>query len=235
MSSRSERSSSATLKKAGHEVHAVENGKEALKLLEESERAEDFAPFHLLISDLRMPEMDGMELLDRVSGRFPDLPIVMLTAHGTVDLAVQALKRGAFDFLTKPYERAELLAIVKKALAQSAADSRESRPDGRSLVGESGKVQEVLDIIDRVADSPSTVLVRGESGTGKELVAKALHEGSSRSDRPFIKINCAAIPPTLIEAELFGHEKGAFTGAVTQKPGRFELAHTGTLFLDEIG
>jgi DNA-binding NtrC family response regulator len=229
---------SATLRREGYEVETAVDGKDALTKLKESEDADEGEPFHLLISDVRMPQINGMELLERVNGRYPDIPVLMLTAHGTVDLAVQALKRGAFDFLTKPYERDELVTTVKKAVAQGERDAEESHPEAgeaRALVGGSAKVGEVLEIIDRVADSPSTVLIRGESGTGKELVAKALHEGSSRSEKPFIKINCAAIPPTLIEAELFGHEKGAFTGAVTQKPGRFELADTGTLFLDEIG
>ena len=231
---------SASLRKEGYDVVAAKDGDEALQLLEASESMETGEPFHLLVSDVRMPGMDGMELLARVHARYKDLPVVLLTAHGTVDMAVQALKNGAFDFVTKPYDRDELFAVLKKALEQRARDVKESRADPgqegtRALVGRSRGIREVLDVIERVADSPSTVLVTGESGTGKELVAMALHHGSSRRDKPFIRINCAAIPPTLIEAELFGHEKGAFTGAVTSKPGRFELAHEGTLFLDEIG
>jgi DNA-binding NtrC family response regulator len=164
----------------------------------------------------------------------------MLTAHGTVDLAVTALKQGAFDFITKPYERDDLLAVAKKAIAHRDRDQKEptigsAADDERTLVGTSSRIRHVIDVIDKVADSPSTVLVTGESGTGKELVALALHRKSSRREKPFIRINAAAIPPTLIEAELFGHEKGAFTGAVMAKPGRFELADGGTLFLDEIG
>jgi two-component system, NtrC family, response regulator AtoC len=231
---------SSALKREGYDTVTVKNGEEALEVLEASVQPDTGEPFSLVISDVRMPGMDGMTLLPRIKKRFKDLPVVMLTAHGTVDLAVQALKQGAFDFITKPYERDELLAIVKKAIAHRDRDEREptlggGSDDERTLVGSSPRIQKVIEIIDKVADSPSTVLVTGESGTGKELVALALHRKSSRRDKPFIRINAAAIPPTLIEAELFGHEKGAFTGAVTSKPGRFELADGGTLFLDEIG
>jgi two-component system response regulator AtoC len=236
----------AALKREGCDVVTVKSGEEALEVLEASTAPDTGEPFSLVISDVRMPGIDGMTLLSRIKKRFKDLPVVMLTAHGTVDLAVQALKQGAFDFVTKPYERDELVAVVKKALAHRDRDEREpslslvsasggNEGDERTLVGTSARIRTVIDIIDKVADSPSTVLVTGESGTGKELVALALHKKSSRKDKPFIRINAAAIPPTLIEAELFGHEKGAFTGAVTSKPGRFELANGGTLFLDEIG
>jgi nitrogen regulation protein NR(I) len=230
---------SAALRREGYDVVAAQDGDEALQLLDASTSPETGEPFDLLISDVRMPGVDGLELLDRVKERFDDLPVVLLTAHGTVDMAVQALKQGAFDFVTKPYERDEFLQVLRKALGQREADAKESRPrpdkNERGLVGSSKQIASVLEIIDKVASTPSTVLITGESGTGKELVAMALHQGSKRADKPFIKINCAAIPPTLIEAELFGHEKGAFTGAVTSKPGRFELADGGTLFLDEIG
>jgi nitrogen regulation protein NR(I) len=231
---------SSALKREGYDTVTVKNGEEALEILEASVQPDTGEPFSLVISDVRMPGMDGMALLQRIKKRFKDLPVVMLTAHGTVDLAVQALKQGAFDFITKPYERDDLLAIVKKAIAHRDRDEREptiggGSDDERTLVGNSPRIQKVIEIIDKVADSPSTVLVTGESGTGKELVALALHRKSSRRDKPFIRINAAAIPPTLIEAELFGHERGAFTGAVTAKPGRFELADGGTLFLDEIG
>ena len=236
----------AALKKEGCDVVTVKNGAEALEVLEASTSPDTGEPFSLVITDVRMPGIDGLTLLSRIKKRFKDLPVVMLTAHGTVDLAVQALKQGAFDFVTKPYEREELVAVVKKALAYRDRDEREPSlslslssgsniDDERTLVGNSHRIRSVIDIIDKVADSPSTVLITGESGTGKELVALALHRKSARFDKPFIRINAAAIPPTLIEAELFGHEKGAFTGAVTAKPGRFELANGGTLFLDEIG
>ncbi len=231
---------SSALKREGYDIVAVKNGDEALEVLEASIQPDTGEPFSLVISDVRMPGLDGLTLLGRIKKRFKDLPVVLLTAHGTVDLAVQALKQGAFDFITKPYERDELLTIVKKAIAHRAKDEREptvgvAGDDERMIIGSSPRIQKITEIIDKVADSPSTVLVTGESGTGKELVALALHRKSSRRDKPFIRINAAAIPPTLIEAELFGHEKGAFTGAVTAKPGRFELADGGTLFLDEIG
>jgi DNA-binding NtrC family response regulator len=229
----------ASLRNEGFDVVSVKSAEEALEVLEANEAPDTGEPFHLVITDLRMPGMDGLTLLSRINKRFKDLPVVVLTAHGTVDLAVQALKQGAFDFVTKPYERDELYAVVKKALDHRARDQQEPHGAGedteRTLVGTSARMKYVQDIIQKVADSPSTVLITGESGTGKELVALALHNKSSRCDKPFIRINAAAIPPTLIEAELFGHERGAFTGAVTQKPGRFELAHGGTLFLDEIG
>ncbi len=162
---------SSALKREGFETVSVKSGDEALEVLEASVQPETGEPFSLVISDVRMPGMDGMTLLGRIKRRFKDLPVVMLTAHGTVDLAVQALKQGAFDFITKPYERDELLAIVKKAIAHRARDEREpSMPgsdDERTLVGSSPRIQKVIEIIDKVADSPSTVLVTGESGTGK--------------------------------------------------------------------
>ena len=167
---------------------------------------------------------------------------MIITAYGTVEAAVQALKQGAFDFITKPFDQTELLNVVKKAVATHRQQQKEPSARSRaertrrisSIIGTSPQMQEVFKIISKIAGSPSTVLVTGESGTGKELVAFEIHRGSDRANKPFIKINCAAIPATLIESELFGHEKGAFTGAVTSKPGRFELADEGTLFLDEV-
>jgi two-component system response regulator AtoC len=194
-----------------------------------------------------MPKVDGMDLLRAALRDDPTRPVVMITAHGTVDNAVEALKTGAFDYLTKPFDQSEVRVIVKKALRTrdlaSADASRDVAAAGVpkeggarfGIIGESPPILELYAILERVADTPTTVLVTGESGTGKELVARALHENSSRRDRPFIKVNCAAIPKDLMEAELFGHERGAFTGAVASKPGRFELASGGTLFLDEIG
>src|SRR5204862_1373741 len=184
--------------------------------------------------------MDGLSLLRKVVVSRPDVPVIVVTAHGRVDCAVEAMKAGAFDFVTKPFEHAELKAIIAKAARQSDLNARNVVPDepGRrftEIIGKGQQMIELQQIIAKVADAPSTVLIQGESGTGKELVATALHEKSSRRDRPFIKINCAAIPRELVEAELFGFEKGAFTGAVQSKPGRFELADGGTLFLDEIG
>ena len=226
----------AQLTRDGYDVHTAENGEEGLALLEEHH-------IDLVITDLRMPKMDGMELLRRALALEPELPIVMLTAHGTVDNAVEALKTGAFDYITKPFDQAEVRTIVRKALKTrdlAAAEATRPEPppgaDARyGIIGRSRAILELYAILDRVADTPTTVLVTGESGTGKELVARALHENSSRRDKPFIKVNCAAIPRDLMESELFGYEKGAFTGAVSSKPGRFELASGGTLFLDEIG
>lgn len=224
----------AQLTRDGHEVHLVADGGEALNVLKESH-------IDLLICDLRMPVMDGMQLLREALTIYPALPVVMITAHGTVDNAVEALKTGAFDYITKPFDQGELRSIVRKALKTQDLSARDATPANAAanskygIIGQSTAIQEVYSVIDRVADSPTTVLVMGESGTGKELVARALHDESSRRDRPFIKVNCAAIPRELIESEFFGHERGAFTGAVASKPGRFELASGGTLFLDEIG
>jgi two-component system response regulator AtoC len=224
----------AQLVRDGFEVHPAEDGAEALRLLAEHH-------IDVVITDLRMPKIDGMELLKRIVADYPDVPVIMITAHGTVNTAVEALKLGAFDYVTKPFDRTEFQRVVAKA-ARSRELSGQLYLGGTTeergryrLIGESSPMQEVYAVIDRAADTPSTVLITGESGTGKELIARALHEHSSRKEKPYIRVNCAALPPELIEAELFGYEKGAFTGAVTSKPGRFELADGGSLFLDEIG
>jgi nitrogen regulation protein NR(I) len=226
------------LAREGYTVETANDGKAALDWLEKNGGA-----VQAILTDLRMPGLDGMQLLAEVVKRYPGRPVVMLTAHGTVDTAVEAMKVGAFDFVTKPFNADELRAVMRKAVNTATAelDSVEAEPAlndaevGRfGMIGRSRAMQEVYQVLDKVADTPTTVLVTGESGTGKELVAKALHEHSSRKGRPFIRVNCAAIPESLIESELFGHEKGAFTGAIASKPGRFELADKGTLFLDEI-
>ena len=232
----------AQLGRDGYEVHTAVDGEAALAFLREHH-------VDLVITDLRMPKLGGMDLLRSALREQPDLPVIILTAHGTVDTAVEALKTGAFDYISKPFDKDEVRLIVDKALktrALARQDATRQLPpsgpvsSGRAegprfgIIGESTAIAELYAVIDKVADTPSTVLVTGESGTGKELVARALHEESSRASRPFIKVNCAAIPTTLMESELFGHEKGAFTGAVSSKPGRFELADGGTLFLDEI-
>ncbi len=228
---------SAQLSREGYEVHSAEDGERGIAVLREHH-------IDLVITDLRMPKVDGMEVLRQALLMDPSLPVVILTAHGTVDNAVEALKTGAFDYITKPFDQNELRSIVRKALRTRNLAEREFAGDGPAriepgarfgIIGESRAIQDVYNIISRVADTPTTVLITGESGTGKELVARALHENSSRADKPFIKVNCAAIPKDLMESELFGYERGAFTGAVSSKPGRFELATTGTLFLDEIG
>ena len=226
----------ATLQREGYEVQVAVDGEEALAAL-------DRDGADVVVTDLVMPRMDGLSLLRKVVARHPDVPVIVVTAHGRVDSAVEAMKAGAFDFVTKPFENAELKSIIAKAARQSDLNARtvvpgEPEPAGRrytEIIGRGQRMIELQQIIAKVADAPSTVLIQGESGTGKELVATALHEKSSRRERPFIKINCAAIPRELVEAELFGFEKGAFTGAVHSKPGRFELADQGTLFLDEIG
>ncbi|MFK7989614.1 MAG: sigma-54-dependent transcriptional regulator [Sandaracinaceae bacterium] len=224
----------AQLARDGYDVEVVEDGQEAMEALEQHH-------VDVLISDLRMPRVDGIALLKHVVAKHPSVPVILITAHGTVDTAVEALKLGAFDYITKPFEQSELRNVVAKAsrtreLSQRDVVAEPSDEPGRyRLIGQAAPMLDVYQVIERVADTPSTVLLTGESGTGKELIARALHENSSRSERPFIRVNCAAIPRTLIESELFGYEKGAFTGAVTSKPGRFELAHGGTLFLDEIG
>ena len=228
------------LAREGYLVDTAPDGKSALEFLERIG-----GNVQAILTDLRMPGIDGMQLLAQVVKRYPGRPVVMLTAHGTVDTAVEAMKVGAFDFVTKPFDADELRAVIKKAIntAMADMDSVEQDPPDRpetelgryGMIGRSKGMQDIYAILDKVADTPTTVLVSGESGTGKELVAQALHHHSSRKNRPFIRVNCAAIPHSLIESELFGHEKGAFTGAIASKPGRFELADKGTLFLDEIG
>jgi nitrogen regulation protein NR(I) len=218
----------AQLQRDGYDVLFAEDGEQALSVLAEHH-------VDVVITDLRMPKLDGMLLLKRIVAEKPELPVIILTAHGTVDTAVEALKLGAFDYVTKPFDRTEFKNVVDKAARTADLRQRDVDMAERGLVGQSPAMLEIYGILEKVADTPSTVLITGESGTGKELIARALHEKSSRRDKPFIRVNCAAIPRDLIESELFGYEKGAFTGAVTSKPGRFELAHTGTLFLDEIG
>ena len=221
----------AMLRREGYEVLTAADGAEALDLMGKTR-------VDVVLTDLRMPRLDGMELLRRVLAEYRGTPVVMLTAHGTVDTAVTAMKLGAFDYLSKPYDQDELQMIIKKAAtaADLSVEEPEGEPEGRfGMIGASSSLEEVFRTIEKVAASPSTVLIYGESGTGKELIAEALHNNSPRADKAFIKINCAAIPRDLIESELFGYEKGAFTGAVSSKPGRFELADQGTLFLDEIG
>jgi two-component system response regulator AtoC len=231
----------AMLRRDGHEVVQASNGVEALEMIGQD--------IDVVLTDLRMPKADGMDVLRGAARTHPHVPVIMMTAYGSVGQAVEAIKAGAFDYLEKPCEHDQIRMVVGKAVRQAMANRSAPRavlygdtpdtpgePRGRfGLIGDSGEMHAIYDVIAKVADTPTTVLITGESGTGKELVAKALHEGSSRAGGPFIKINCAAIPKTLMESELFGYEKGAFTGATNSKPGRFELADGGTLFLDEIG
>ena len=228
----------ALLARDGHDVVTAANGDEAKGRLAGG-------GFHAVLTDLRMPGTDGMALLRHVCITYPGLPVVMLTAHGTVDTAVEAIKRGAFDYLTKPFDHAEIRQVMTKALRTEAAKER-SRVGGAKavdetgdpfagIIGETESMQAVFELVRKVAPSPTTLLIRGESGTGKELIATAIHRLSDRASAPLIKLNCTAIPENLFESELFGHEKGSFTGAIASKPGRFELANGGTLFLDEVG
>lgn len=200
-------------------------------------------PLDLALVDLRLPDGDGIELMQRLKISHPAIQVIILTGHGSIELAVRATQHGAFHFVTKPFNMEELLSIVTRALSHKtlqqenhqlrSALHRKYRFD--NIVGSSEEIRRVLDMVERVADSDSTVLVTGESGTGKELVAKAIHYNSPRASKPFVPINCGAIPGELLESELFGHVKGAFTGAIANRVGRFELASGGTLFLDEIG
>ncbi|HZI05792.1 MAG TPA: sigma-54 dependent transcriptional regulator, partial [Archangium sp.] len=194
-------------------------------------------PIDVVVSDVRMPGMGGMELLAEVGRAWPDVPVILLTAHGTVPLAVEAMKAGAADFALKPFDREEILFSIRKALlrAQQEEGARPLVKEASSFVGGSTAMAEAQAMLTRAASGTATVLLRGESGTGKELAAKAVHDASPRRSGPFVKLHCAALPDTLLESELFGYEKGAFTGAATRKPGRVELASGGTLFLDEIG
>jgi DNA-binding NtrC family response regulator len=224
---------SALLERDGFRVLEAPDGTAALALLAKE-------PIDAVLTDLRMPKMNGLELLQAVRRGQPDVPVVMLTAHGTVGSAVEALKQGAFDYLTKPFDPEEIRRVMEKAVSTRRLAASEARlPDDESpeplLVGESASLAEVRHVIARVAPTPATVLITGESGTGKEIVARSLHRASAVRAGPFVKVNCAAIPEGLLESELFGYEKGAFTGAAARKPGRFELADGGTLFLDEIG
>jgi nitrogen regulation protein NR(I) len=223
----------AMLAREGYEVTAAADGEQALAVLQKT-------PVHVVVTDLIMPRLGGLELLGRVAAEFPDVPVIVITAHGTVDSAVQALKAGAFDYITKPFEQEELKKVIAKATRAHEIERQNVHGPTKAgekapLIGHSSAMRQIFEIVAKVAESPSTILITGESGTGKELIARELHQGSSRRDKPLIKVNCAAIPKDLVESELFGYEKGAFTGAVGSKPGRFELADGGTLFLDEIG
>src|SRR5919197_719799 len=224
------------LRRDGHSVLTAPSGNEALALLEEHE-------VDLILSDMKMPQMDGLELLRHIKSRYPGLVVVMMSGHHDVTAAVEAMKEGAFDYLVKPFNRDDVLRALQKALTlralmvENLALKRQvqDRFARAQVIGSSLSWRRVCEMVEQVAPSRATVLLTGESGTGKELIAGLLHHLSPRAERPFITLNTAALPATLLEAELFGHEKGAFTGAQHRKPGRFELADEGTLFLDEIG
>ncbi|MFA7537307.1 MAG: sigma-54 dependent transcriptional regulator [Desulfuromonadales bacterium] len=227
---------SIMLHREGYLVDAAIDGAQAVARMRE-------ITYDLVISDIKMPRLDGFELLRHIKERTPETVVIMITAFSSTEEAVEAMKRGAYDYITKPFKNEEIRLIIKNALERRALrqENQELKKElGKrysfgSLIGKSKAMQEVYDLIQKVAGSRANVLVTGESGTGKELVAKALHYNSDRREKPFVPINCGAIPENLLESELFGHEKGSFTGAVQQKAGLFEVANGGTLFLDEIG
>jgi len=224
------------LRKQGHEVCLAASGPEALARVRDRQ-------VDLVLSDCRMPGMSGPELLLGIKAVNPEIPLILMTAYGTVETAVEAMKNGAADYLTKPLDLEELLVrlarVTEQARLRSEVRDLQQRLVERhrleGIIGESGRMQEVLALVKRVAPSNATVLIRGESGTGKELIARAIHHNSRRAAGPLVSLNCAALPEQLLESELFGHERGAFTGAVAQRKGRFESADGGSIFLDEIG
>jgi DNA-binding NtrC family response regulator len=219
---------------SGFCVHQAHNGKRGLEVVAEENP-------DLVLLDLQMPEMDGLEVLSRLQKNCPDLPVIMLTAHGSIEHAVDAMKRGASDFLPKPCKPDHILLVVQKALERKylKEENRFLRQEidhqYEMIVGENPGIKEVIAMAEKAAESRTTILIGGESGTGKQLLARAVHNMSDRSSKPFVQVTCTTLSEQLLESDLFGHEKGAFTGAVKQKKGRFELAHKGTLFFDEIG
>ena len=217
------------------EVHEAENGKEGMDKI-------NSASYDIIFCDIKMPQMDGMEVLDEIHKLKIEVPVIMISGHGNIDTAVEAIKKGAFDFIEKPLDLNRILVTVRNAsdrvsMVQETKilKSTVKRFKGSSIIGETEGIIRIKEMIEKVAPSDARVLVTGGNGTGKELVARSLHDNSNRKKMPFIEVNCAAIPAELIESELFGHEKGAFTSAVKDKKGKFELANGGTLFLDEIG
>ncbi|BCS55646.1 sigma-54 dependent transcriptional regulator [Geobacter sp. SVR] len=224
------------LQEEGYEVQSASSGEEGLYWLGQCQP-------DLVITDMKMTGMDGLMVLKSIKERWPETLVIIITAFGTIDVAVAAMKAGAFDYITKPFNRDELRLTVQRALQFNglAEENRRlkhelsDKADLRSMIGSSRAMEKVFELIRKVADTEASILITGESGTGKELVARSIHASSSRRDAPFIAVNCAAIPHNLLESELFGHTKGAFTGAVKNKPGKFQLAEGGTLFLDEVG
>jgi two-component system nitrogen regulation response regulator GlnG len=222
-----------SLEKTGLKTESFENGNELLQ------RLTQVSP-EAIISDIRMPGISGLDLLSKVHETHPELPVIIMTAHSDLDSAVSSYSRGAFEYLPKPFDISEAIAMANRALAHSREQKANEKktevlPESQEIIGEAPAMQEVFRAIGRLSQSNISVLINGESGTGKELVAQALHQHSPRKEESFVPLNVAAIPKELIESELFGHEKGAFTGATSQRTGRFEQAHGGTLFLDEIG
>ncbi|MBN1782990.1 sigma-54-dependent Fis family transcriptional regulator [bacterium] len=218
-----------------YEVHSASSGEACLRKLHEQ-------PVDLVLLDIQMKGMDGLETLKKIKAFSADLPVIIMTAHGTIDRAVNSMKIGSQDFITKPFESEKLLTAVENALRTGLLNSRNDgspvrtkKPHFSNIIGQSPVMQDVFRAVEKVTDSDVTVLIQGESGTGKELIARAIHTQSKRRNKPFRPVNCTALPESLLESELFGHEKGAYTGATTRRVGKFELADGGTIFLDEIG
>lgn len=217
----------------GYESLFAENGKKALQVIDDE-------PVDVVLLDIKMPGMDGLEVLDAIRELDADIPVIMISGHGTIETAVESTKKGAYDFLEKPLDRDKVLVTIRNALrqrklSQDYREIKEKVETDEQILGKSRAIQKIIELIKRVGPTDARILITGENGTGKELVAKALHRYSKRSDMSFVEVNCAAIPNELLESELFGHEKGAFTGAAARRIGKFEYAHKGTLFLDEIG
>jgi two-component system NtrC family response regulator len=226
----------ALLSPEGYEIITADNARAALRLIEESD-------LDLVLTDMKMPGMNGMELLEQFKRIKPEVPVIMMTAYGTIERAVEAIKKHAYDYITKPFQNEELKVTIRKALDnyrlvkenRRLSEALSERHRFSNIIGRSKAMLEIYDLIRKVANSKASVMITGPSGTGKELIAKAIHYESPRKDHPFVSVSCGALTETLLESELFGHEKGAFTGAVALKKGRFELADGGTLFLDEVG
>jgi len=227
---------SAVLEEEGFETFTANSGREALEILSNTD-------IDLVLTDMKMPSMDGIELLEKIKKKDKELPVIMMTAHGTVDKAVEAMQKGAYSYILKPFDNDRLVIYVNKAVGmyRVVKENRQLRDAVKlqysfgNIIGKSKVMQDVFETIRKVAPVTTTVLIEGDSGTGKELVAKSIHFNSLRRDKPFVAVNCSALAENLLESELFGHEKGSFTGAVAMKKGRFEIADGGTLFLDEIG
>ncbi len=228
-----------SLEMDGYKIFLAENGKEGLSVVNRQE-------IDLVITDLKMPALSGGDMLKKITSTNPNIPVIILTGHGSIETAVEAMRNGAFDFLTKPVNLDRLSLLVKRALSnrqlvlkhrelEEEVERLSNRQKFSAIIGKSAQMRKVLEIVEQVADTKASVLITGESGVGKELIADAIHNLSSRKEQRLIKVHCAALTESLLESELFGHEKGAFTGAITRRKGRFELADRGTIFLDEVG
>jgi two-component system response regulator HydG len=227
---------SKILQKQGYSVMTASDGEEGINLLQKYD-------IPLVLTDLKMPKVDGAELLKVAKTISPDIEVILITGYGTVEVAVEVMKEGAFDFIQKPVDKTTIINRVRNALEKQSLrlenkwlhEQLKTIQGSGNIIGKSAAMRKVMDLVGQVASSSATILITGESGVGKEVIAQAIHEQSSRRGKPFIKVSCAALPETLLEAELFGYERGAFTGAIARREGRFELAHGGTLFLDEVG